>query len=515
MGKNYKKNIAKNDAKNEAKNDKNNAIKKSAKIKKMIRHQRVNEFKGRHFLLTINKLENFDYTMKYLMGLKSLRFISGTREVAPTTKKIHEHLYVQFKQTNELSLAGVMHCRVDPCFGDAFDNIAYIYKLHEPWKRGLVHLKIGEPSFFFSLKVKDIKKMSEKDIDEMPANLYPIARMIKKDYPETLKASEAFKSDLVVYYLYGESGAIKSGSMFKFIEERCGDYYERLSYNNSFWEGADGKCPNAVFDDFRDTRVPADEFIKFIDYNVQNMNIKGGKSANNYRKIFITSAFAPELIYQKEFEGEKRAQWLRRLRVFHFQYDDEEKQYFHHRVEAAAEFKLRPQGDYSHFRGVIFKKSNGELLTKEEEERVRPLVKDIDENFEPKDKDAFRKKSEEVKPSPVQEEEKPNVIVETEDSVEEDGVVFKKRIYKGPKKRIEFTEEELKAAVYAAITQPLDLLPKRNETILKMLVPENELREIKRDEGEDLMQEEDDDSVIEIMPKKTKIGEVKEDEEEI
>lgn len=511
MGKNSRKNIAKNDAKN----DKKTAIKNSTKIKKMIRHKRVNEFKGRHFLLTINKLENYDPTLKYLMSLKTLRFISGTREVAPTTKKIHEHLYVQFKETIELSLAGVMHCRVDPCFGDVFDNIAYIYKLHEPWKRGLVHLKIGEPSFFFGLKVKDVKKMSEKDIDQMPANLYPIARLIKKDYPEPLKASETFKSDLVVYYLYGESGAIKSGSMFKFIEERCGDYYERLSYNNSFWEGADGRCPNAVFDDFRDTRVPADEFIKFIDYNVQNMNVKGGKSANNYRKIFITSAWAPESIYQKEFDGEKRAQWLRRLRVFHFQYDAEEEQYFHHRVEAAAEFKLRPQGDYSHFRGVIFKKSNGELLTKEEEERVRPLVKDIDENFEPIDKDAFRKKREEAKPAPVQEEEKPISLLETEDTVEEDGIVFKKRIFKGQKIKIEFTEEELKAAVYAAITQPLDILPKRNETILRMLVPENELKEIKREGSGDSSWGKDDDSDIEIMPKKTKIGEVKEDEDEI
>lgn len=474
MGKNNKKNIAKNDAKNDEKNNKKNLRKKA------------NEFKGRHFLLTINRLERYSDVVKYLTNLKPFRFIIGTREAAPKTHKIHEHLYVQFKDRVTLSRDGVQKSRIDQLNGDAFDNIAYIYKLKKPWLRGLVHLKMGEPSFFNGLKVKDIKKLSEADIDELPANLYPIVRQIRKDYPEPLKASESFKSDLVVYYLYGESGAIKSGSMFKFIEERCGDTYDRLSYNNSFWEGAWGRSPNAIFDDFRDTRVPSDEFIKFIDYNVQNMNVKGDLKANNYTRIFITSAQAPESIYEKEFDGEKRAQWLRRLRVFKFTYDPDEKMFFHQRIEAAAEFRLRPQNTYSHFKGVVFKKSTGELLTKEEEEQVRPLVKDIDENFEPLNKDAFlpkeKKKVENITDAP-------KVISENDEIVEEDGVVFKKRVFKGKKEKIEFTKEELKAAVYAALTQPLDILPKSEETVLKILVQDDEKDDIDEEDKEENLSE--------------------------
>ena len=60
--------------------------------------------------------------------------------------------------------------------------------------------------------------------------------------------------------------------------------------------------------------MKANEFIKFIDYNSQQMNIKGGSVMNNFKLIIITSIIRPDDIY-RNVPAESKVQWMRRIQV--------------------------------------------------------------------------------------------------------------------------------------------------------------------------------------------------------
>lgn len=57
------------------------------------------------------------------------------------------------------------------------------------------------------------------------------------------------------------------------------------------------------------------EFIKLIDYNSQQMNVKGGCVMNRFKLIIITSIIRPADIYRGVYDEEAREQWMRRMQV--------------------------------------------------------------------------------------------------------------------------------------------------------------------------------------------------------
>lgn len=81
------------------------------------------------------------------------------------------------------------------------------------------------------------------------------------------------------------------------MEENGIEEFEEVKYENGFWNGIGDGTGCCVYDDFRDSHMKASEFINFIDYNVHNLNIKGGNVKNNYNLIIITSVFPLNDIY--------------------------------------------------------------------------------------------------------------------------------------------------------------------------------------------------------------------------
>ena len=68
-------------------------------------------------------------------------------------------------------------------------------------------------------------------------------------------------------------------------------------------------------DDFRDSHMKPSEFINFIDYNIHNLNVKGGSVRNLYSTIIITSVQRLDCIYLNMANDEPRQQWERRIKV--------------------------------------------------------------------------------------------------------------------------------------------------------------------------------------------------------
>lgn len=118
---------------------------------------------------------------------------------------------------------------------------------------------------------------------------------------EEMKANKIRVADwhknVKVYFITGQSGVGKSKWVHDKMVELGIEEFEEIKYSNGFWNGIAEGTGCAVYDDFRDSHLPASEFINLIDYNVHNMNVKGAAKKNRYTTIFITSIQDPEQLY--------------------------------------------------------------------------------------------------------------------------------------------------------------------------------------------------------------------------
>lgn len=135
-----------------------------------------------------------------------------------------------------------------------------------------------------------------------------------KDTPKKIKISEWHK-DVEVVYIQGPSGAGKSNMVKDLImNDNPEAEIEEIKFENGFYNGIVDGTGIAIYDDFRDSHMKASEFINMIDYNIHNMNIKGGSVRNQYNKIYITSVQRAEELY-KNMSDEPRKQWMRRIHI--------------------------------------------------------------------------------------------------------------------------------------------------------------------------------------------------------
>ena len=403
---------------------------------------------GRNFLITQNNIDKSKETIKYLKSLKNFRFLVGTREIAPETEHLHDHFFFQAKDSIKLSKMGLNNAHVDLCRGTICDGISYIYKLKEPWKKGMIYFKEGEPAYFSSLKVKDVIKFTEEDKKELPASLLKAVNYAQEYFKEPLKASETFKRELTVYYFWGDSCSLKSKTALNLISKEKGDLYDAVQYANGYWNGITGKTKVALLEEYRESNLPPEELIKFIDYNKHMINVKHGEKLNEYTTIIITSVQNPALLYKDAINEETRLQWLRRMKIYKFWFDKELGDYWYMRQDYENTIKDRKCSLIPKFFGSVFFHSDGTRLSVAEMEKIPKEERnkgELDSLRNMRDKD------------------------EDEAPIEETKLVDKEITIKLKREKLTMTDEELRQAVYKALTTPVEKLPETDEKTKEIL----------------------------------------------
>ncbi len=267
-------------------------------------------FKARSFLFTLNDIEKYDSLKTLLTSLKSMDYFLSSLEEAPTTGHKHIHIYAHFNNTYKLNQKIIkIGAHIDICKGTPQQNIKYVKK------DGNILDEIGEPPQQGGLRVKDLKELENPD--ELDWKVYHTWKKIHEENANDLDIDDFYKN-VEVYYIYGPSGSGKTLKAIQIIrenKEKYGSKFNRLKFENNFWIGIGTDSKIALYDDFRDSHMKPSEFINFIDYNKQIMNIKGGSKSNNYELIIITSVQSPYDIYKNMSDQEPRKQWLRRMKI--------------------------------------------------------------------------------------------------------------------------------------------------------------------------------------------------------
>lgn len=273
-----------------------------------------------HFQLTINKesLIYYEEIKDYLLNKKDASyFISSIEE--NEQENLHIHIYVQFKERTRLPAKKLHGAHIELCKGDSTSNIYYVEKMKELYNTNNVLDEIGESrninARFSSKKGVLAAELQGVPFDEVSISQYKIWKEVNSDRSYTMK--ELYKPDVEVTYIWGKSGEGKSKLVYELIG--ADNYADRVSFDGSFWDGVDTTHPKDIcwYDDFRPSDMKPSEFIKFIDYYKNPMNMKYVRGwKNQYKKIFITSIFSPREIYQNIPE-EAKEQWIRRMNIIH------------------------------------------------------------------------------------------------------------------------------------------------------------------------------------------------------
>lgn len=268
----------------------------------------------RHTQFTLNEVQRFEALKETILS-KNPSYAIACEEEAPSTGHKHIHIYVQWaKQVRVKAASRWQNAHIERCFGSPEDNQAYIKKNGKIiWEHG--QLKTNVTTRFPT--IKEVKHMSKEARDNLPIQYYNVVQKINQEEDNVLKASEQYKQVTVIYY-WGKSGVGKTKTALQYIKDYCGDKYCEVKYVNKFWIGINSSVDVALYDDFRDSHMTPSEFINFIDYNVHNLNTKGGYVKNKFRHIFITSIQDPASIYSNK-EEEYREQWLRRMEIRHIE----------------------------------------------------------------------------------------------------------------------------------------------------------------------------------------------------
>lgn len=271
---------------------------------------------ARNVMITVNQasFEHLGDIWTYLTHYKSCNYCLCCSHDKPD---LHYHIYTQYENTVKLDSRYLYGAHIEKTFGSSQQCINYCKGLDKKHQAlGIncqVYQEYGTAKEKGGRRIKDILNMNEDDILELDANLYSSAMRIRGT--KKTKVGEWHK-DVRVIYIYGPSGVGKSKMAEELLIDNKIEEFTEVKHIGQFWHGIGGVEVSgaAIYDDFRDSHMTASEFINFIDYNIHNLNYKGGSAKNKFNLIIITSIQDPNIIY-KNMKDEPRKQWLRRIEI--------------------------------------------------------------------------------------------------------------------------------------------------------------------------------------------------------
>lgn len=231
-----------------------------------------------------------NYTPEEEQQLKDLecKYIVFGHEVGEEKKTPHLQGHVVFTKAYRLSGLKKLNTRIN-------------------WK-----LTIGEEfSANYCMKDKDYflkdnrKQGKRTDLEEAVTELYKNGiEGVKKEFPvEYIKFHNGFHKLAMkpqtkrmfkpeVIWIWGPTGCGKS----RYVFEKEEDIWPS-GKNLKWWDGYENQ-EATVFDDFRADFCTFHELLRILDRYPYNVEVKGGSRQLNSKRMYITSCFPPDQVYE-------------------------------------------------------------------------------------------------------------------------------------------------------------------------------------------------------------------------
>lgn len=276
--------------------------------------------KKRAFLLTFNEdpIVNCNICVSKFKGLKSCDYLICCKEFNKAGNE-HTHLYVHFTNAYAIPAKLIKQTKmhINVAKGSPKQNIDYVKKEGAKWQHKKSYQKTeimeeyGTAPSQGQLSISELRQITNSD-DLPDWKQYNVWKQVQREHKKT-KVGEWHKK-VEVYYIQGPSGVGKSLKAEQLVAEKGFDEFDVVKNDGKFWLNVDGSGGAAIYDEFRDSQLPASEFISFIDYNINNLRVFGGSIKNKYELIIITTVQPIDEIYHN-LPDEPRQQWIRRVNV--------------------------------------------------------------------------------------------------------------------------------------------------------------------------------------------------------
>lgn len=263
---------------------------------------------ARRFQFTLNEIDKYGQLSDAIKNKVNYKAMISCKETAPSTGHVHAHIYAIFSKPVRWTQVCGEH--VEICRGSHKKNIEYICK------NGDIIEKCNlEEARDIKMTAAELMRMPSEEVKQLGPHHFKMWTQIRL-FNQSMTRGQIYKPGIVVHYIWGDSGTGKTKKVYDMIGE---EPFDRVKHVNNFWLGVslDESVKIAWYDDFRDSDMKPAEFINFIDYYANDMNIKGGHIPNHYQVIYITSVQPPEELYKNMTLEEPRKQWMRRLHVIH------------------------------------------------------------------------------------------------------------------------------------------------------------------------------------------------------
>lgn len=285
-------------------------------------HLILNPGEHPYFSMYMELFRKYTELIKYITSFKNFRYlISGlglSFDKSNTQHLLHIHIYVEYKEKQKFSIKKLQGAHVKTNILSQENVIQYV----KDQELGIIE-EIGNKSIAHRPTIKELRNYTKKQLDELDSQQY--YNIVSKELTRRnniIKTDEYYKGtkNLNVYYIYGKSGVGKTLKAQEIIKQFGYTQFEEVKHRGQFYLGVAGECEACLYDDFRPSHMDVSEFINFIDYNVHNLDIKGGHIKNNYKLIIITSINNPKNIYKNCTDSEEtKTQWLRRMKIIHLE----------------------------------------------------------------------------------------------------------------------------------------------------------------------------------------------------
>ena len=273
-----------------------------------------------HLVLNPKAIEYYKDIYDYLVGRAGFRYILVTKHLAHEGQNYdHYHIAVQYENSIKLSAkflhgahneaaeksiqANIRYCK---CEDKKHKALGVTYELID--EKGTMKARGGDYS------IKHLREIN--DPDELPDyRMLNTWKRLKEEEAYDIDDDDLDRKNIKVFYIQGPSGIGKTELAKKILRDNkhIDTKSNKVKFQDGFWHGV-GNAKKCLYDDFRSGDMKAKEFVQFIDYNSNIMNVKGGTKINNYNLIIITSVEPLDEIYRNVI-GEPREQWVRRITV--------------------------------------------------------------------------------------------------------------------------------------------------------------------------------------------------------